>query len=407
MCHDGDLYGAQRSLELIVRHLPAQAYARFVSLARPGPLENRLSDCPNTQVLRHKRLQWVKHDIRTWPQRVGDATMLLWSVFSRSWALFQTIRREKIQLVHTNSLVSLEGPLAAALARVPHVWHIRELFMEPSPKLHMVLGRWFSRQVIDRLSDSVLCISDAVRRQFGLYAEYDPQRYQVVLNAFEGMPDPSSIVRSGPEFDRLRALCLKVLKVPVSDTLDGVFRIGYIGRISEGKGLHELLEAVHLLRRERFSVELLIAGDFVDEAYRDYIGDLLERYALESGIHFLGRLDNLEPVYAAIDAVVVPSLNEPFGRVVIETMCQGIPCVATAAGGIPEIIEHGVTGLLYPPGEPETLAGCLRDLIESPWKRESLQENAGRMVLQRFTIEQQIRKLDECYQSVLIRHQLC
>jgi glycosyltransferase involved in cell wall biosynthesis len=400
------LYGSQRSLELIVRHLPP-AYRRFVSLARSGPLEARLAACPDTTVLHHRRVQWVKHDPRTWLRRIGDATILPLAAIWRAWLLAKVIRREKIDLVHTNSVVSLEGPLAAALTGVPHVWHIRELFMARSPKFHLVLGRWLSCRIIDRFSDAVLCISEAVRQQFGPDVDIDP-RYRVIPNALEVAAPVfgTTLVPGGPDIARLRSLCLKVLGLPERD----VFRIGYIGRLSEGKGFHELVEALHHLspgpHEGNPAVELVVAGDFVDDAYRQRIDDLLARYSLASTVRFLGQREDLEPVYAVIDVLAVPSANEAFGRVVIEAMRQGIPCVATAAGGIPEIIEPDVTGLLYPPGEPETLALRLRELMDSSWKRETLRENAGRMVSQRFTIETQIRMLDECYQSVLRHHHL-
>lgn len=399
VCHDGDLYGSQRSLELIVKHLPPSKYHRFVSLARSGPLEDRLAACPNTTVLHHRRVQWVKHDPRSLFQRLGDAAILPATALWRAWPLARIIRREGIELVHTNSLVSLEGPLAAALAGVPHIWHIRELFMTRSPKFHLVLGRWLSRRIVDRFSDAILCISEAVRRQFGPDAEADPRRYRVIPNALEGK-DSSALTPGGPDADRMRALCLKGLDLPERET----FRIGYIGRLSAGKGFHELVEALHRLHQSNVAVELVVAGDFVDETYRQRIDELLTRYSLTHAVRFLGQRNDLEPVYAIIDALAVPSANEPFGRVIIEAMRQGIPCVATAAGGIPEIIEPDVTGLLYPPGEPETLALRLRELMESPRKRETLRENAGRMVSQRFNIETQIRMLDECYQSVLRHH---
>ncbi len=402
ICHDGDLYGSQQSLNLIVKHLPSPDYQAFVSVARPGPLCRLLEQYPNTSVREHRRLQWVKHDPRTPTQRIVDVLNLLLLALPRTWRLFNTIRREKINVVHTNSTVSLEGALAAAMAGIPHVWHIRELFMQPGPKFHMVLGRRLGRWIIDRFSDQVVCISHVVRNQFGEYAERDPDKYAVIYNAMELPAREDLTPLNDPQNAILRSLSLRALNLPDHKH---VFRIGYIGRISEGKRLHELLEAVAMLRRRDLKVELLVAGNFVDEEYKQRIRQQITDEGLFQHVFLLGYQSKLDEVYYSIDVLVVPSLNEPFGRVVIEAMAHGVPCVAADSGGIPEIIQQGETGVLYPPGDAAALAGILEELSIAFWKLEALRQNARRMVGERFNIEAQIRQLDACYRSILTRHQ--
>jgi glycosyltransferase involved in cell wall biosynthesis len=127
---------------------------------------------------------------------------------------------------------------------------------------------------------------------------------------------------------------------------------------------------------------------------------------LKHTVRFLGYQDDLKPLYEVLDVLAVPSLNEPFGRVVIEAMANGVPCVAADSGGIPEIIDSGDTGILYPPGDVHALADILEELMTAFWKLETIRQNARRMVYERFNIESQVRILDECYQSVIARHQL-
>lgn len=401
ICHDGDLYGSQRSLSLIVANLPAESYQCFVSIARPGPLRELLDSYPNTVVLAHKRLQWVKHDARNWAQRIGDCLSLLVSAIPRVWYLFNTIRQEKINVVHTNVTVSLEGALAAALAGVPHIWHIRELFMEISPKFHMVLGRRFSRWVIDRFSDQVICISKAVRDQFEHYAEDDPDKYRLIYNAMPLDNLQPLLLWNDPQRAILKSLALGNLKLYDAKS----FRIGYIGRLSAGKGFHELLEAFAMLRKRGLNVELLVAGSFVDAPYEQRIRAMVEQDNMADSVQFLGYQQDLTAIYELLDLLVVPSVNEPFGRVVIEAMASGVPCIGANAGGIPEIIDNYDTGWLYPPGDVYALSGMIEELTGAFWKLETIRQNARRMVCERFNIETQIRMLQECYQSVIIRHQ--
>lgn len=401
ICHDGGLYGSQQSLHLLLKHLSPERYECLVSLARPGPLADILAAYPHVRVMAHRRLQWVKHDRRALLQRVGDVLNLMLTGFLRVWWLYGVIRREQIDLVHTNSSVSLEGALAAALAGVPHVWHVRELLMEESPKFQPVLGRWLMRWVIDRYADLVLCISQAVRDQFEALANEDPERYVLLYNALE--IDESPLPLRHEERQRaLRTLSLQVLNLPADDE---VLWVGYIGRLSEGKGFHDLLAAAGLLRARGVPVRLVVAGGFVDTAYQQRIDDLLTRTGMRPYVHLLGYREDLAPVYPCLDVLVVPSYNEPFGRVVIEAMIQGVPCVGTDSGGIPEIITDGETGLLYPTGEANALADCLADLVEAPWKLEALRQNARRMVSERFNIEAQVKALDTWYQSIIRRHQ--
>jgi len=352
ICHDGDLYGSQQSLNLMVKHLPADRYRGYVSMARSGPLEVLLRHYPQVVVTKHKRLQWVKHDPRSLLQQIGDIFALIATALPRTWHLFNTIRREKINVVHTNSTDSLEGALAAGLAGVPHIWHIRELFMEESPKFHMVLGRKISRWFIQHFSDTVICISEAVRNQFGPYLEEDPDQFQVIYNALELDENRPLLPQNDPQRIILRSLAPSALGL--GDTR--IFRVGYIGRLSEGIGFHELLDAVILLKQRDITVEVVVAGNFVDEAYQERITSTIQHAGLEEEIHFLGYQEDLAPLYEVIDVLAVPSLNEPFGRVIIEAMANGVPCIAANAGGIPEIIDQGMTGLLYPPGDAYALA---------------------------------------------------
>lgn len=423
ICHDGHIYGSQQSLSLIVQNLPTERYRCLVSVARPGPLVELLQQNPQTRVIQHRRIQWVKHDQRSPLQKIGDCINLLAVAPVRVFSLWRLIRREKIDIVHSNSTVSLEGALAAALAGVPHIWHIRELFMEENPKFHLVLGRYVSRWLIDRLSTGVICISEAVRNQFSSYLQQQPEKYRLIHNALPLRPALlASIPGTIPEMPGQRESdttpvteesCFNALQ------LKG-FTIGYIGRLSVGKGFHDLLAAFILLRKssnkapawlesEEESVlspklKLRVAGSFVDVDYERRIQETIAKNpGLAEDIEFLGYVSNLAPVYNTLAVLVVPSLNEPFGRVVIEAMANGVACIGTNAGGIPEIIDNDSNGLLYEPGNPEQLAAQLKLLMQNRHKLETIRQNAGRMVYERFNIETQIRTLEKCYQSVIAR----
>ena len=100
----------------------------------------------------------------------------------------------------------------------------------------------------------------------------------------------------------------------------------------------------------------------------------------------------------------MPSRNEPFGRVVIEAAIFDVPTIGENSGGLPEIITHGETGWLYSEGDFHKLAICIEDLFNSFQEVKQIGENAGRMVRDRFTMDQQIAQLLEIYRDVLPEH---
>ena len=392
----------------MVRYLPAVSYQCFVSIANAAvqsdplqqadAMQDLLERQPNTVVLRHAGILWVQTGKRHWAQQIGDCLGLLLSAFPRVWHLFNTIRQEKINLVHTNVTDSLEGALAAALAGVPHIWHIREKHASG----HMILGRRFSCWLIERLSDLVICDSAPAREQFERYKDEDPDKYRLIHNAvpLEASPRPL-LLWNDPQRLILKSLALNQLGI-----LDiKAFRVGYVGLVSAANGFDELLDAFTLLRKRGLLMELLVTGCFADDVEAQRVKSKIEQAQLMDWVHFLGEPVDRAPVYEVLDLLVAPSLNPGRAEAVVEAMANGVPCIGVNAGAVAELIESHETGWLYPAGDAYALSGMIEELGGAFWKLETIRQNARRMVCERFNIESQIRMLQECYQSVIIRHQ--
>ncbi len=145
-------------------------------------------------------------------------------------------------------------------------------------------------------------------------------------------------------------------------------------------------------------VHALIVGTalFEDEAYPL----LLERRAAALGlaerVHFLGYRDDVPALMREVDVVVHASTApEPFGRVVVEAMLASTPVVATCVGGVPEIIEHGVTGLLVSPGDPSALEEAVRALMADRLWAGQVGRRGEEAALRRFGLQPMLRRLDE------------
>ena len=394
ICHDGAVYGSQESLLQLLSSINPQEVTAYVSVARPGPLLEKLEVLPQVHVLNHQRIGWFKHDPRSWFSRICDILSLLYGCVFRLVSIITHIHKYDIELVHTNSVVSLEGALAAWVMRVPHVWHIRELFYWDNPKLFPTLGKHLTRLIIERLSSRIICISSAVQQQF-----IHLPKTVLIPNAFFPPPE-SSVILEQDSLLKTQSPCL--------------FQLGYVGRISEGKRLHVLIEALSRLKQQHppdtpFPYYLTVVGGFVDIPYQTRVERLVKDLDLSQHIALVGYQSKevLYRYYAQWDCLVLPSFNEPFGRVLIEAMTFGLPCIASNSGGVPDIITQLDVGVLFQPDSPEDLAAQLNALFFVPdvtlaaKHRQAISQAARRSALNRFNIESHKASILSVYKACI------
>ena len=176
--------------------------------------------------------------------------------------------------------------------------------------------------------------------------------------------------------------------------------IGYVGRIVRDKGIEDLAAAWATLRVEHGDLRLLLCGDFeADDAVSAEVRNALLR---DNRVHFTaGFVEETPPIYSAIDICVLPSHREGLGNVCLEASAMRIPVVATRIPGCVDAVEDGVTGLLVPPRDPESLAGALHRLILDPDLRRRLGEEGRRFVTARFSEEMVCNLLFSEYLALL------
>ena len=146
---------------------------------------------------------------------------------------------------------------------------------------------------------------------------------------------------------------------------DRPLRLIYVGRLEKVKGLDMLLAAMEILKAENQDIRLTIVGD---GGLRSWLESELESRGLSDRIALAGQVpfgQELFNLYRSADVMVLPSYSEGLPLVLIEAMANSLPVVATAVGGIPEIVEHEKNGLLVPPGNPGEFAVAIRRLAVS------------------------------------------
>ena len=185
----------------------------------------------------------------------------------------------------------------------------------------------------------------------------------------------------------------------------GASVVGMVGRLDPWKGHRELLEAAAQVEGAVF----WIVGDVTFGSAQKRLADYktsLEQLATELGIsdrvRFLGRRDDMPHVIAALDLLVHPSNEpEPFGRSIAEAQAGGKAVIGTRAGGIPELIDEGDTGLLVPPGDSSALAAAIRRLLDDPALRASMGARAREQAQERFTVARHVASVQAVYDELL------
>lgn len=174
------------------------------------------------------------------------------------------------------------------------------------------------------------------------------------------------------------------------------YTIGVLGRLDKLKGQHILLRAVPEVVKQHPNVMFLIAGDETagEHGYKEYLLKLCRELDIERYVKYLPFTDDVPRLMAALDVFVLPSFSETFGLVVVEAMAMQRPIIATNAGGLPEIITNGRTGLLIRPRDATAVAWAIHRVLSDSALRLSLGHLAREEALRRYDI-------DSCVDSLL------
>lgn len=293
-------------------------------------------------------------------------------------ALARLIRRERIDVVHVgNGLrANFDGFLACRLTRTPFVCHVKGFEKYGSRE------RWASRR-----TDMLLCMTQAILahcREKGLV----PRRARVVYDAVDEAwlrPQRSAASVRG-EFG-----------VP-----SGAPCAGIVGNIQEWKGQQVLVEAMAQVVRTHPDARCLIVGGThrAGESYGAALRARCDVLGLRERVHFVGFREDVPDIMNALDVVVHASIRpEPFGRVILEGMLLGKPVVATAAGGVLELIEDERTGFLVPPGDVAALARVLEKIFDAPQAAAAIGLRAQAWARRRFSLTRQVAEMSDIYES--------
>lgn len=292
--------------------------------------------------------------------------------------IYRALGAARPDIVHTNSTkMHLLAGTAARLRRLPVVWHMRDLLTEEGAR------RWL-RRAVARVRPEVIAISEAVAGQFDDMA----CRVHVVPNGI-----PLGRFAPGAEPEGLREEL---------GLAEGAPTVIVVGRLTPWKGHEVLLRAWRLVVRRVPGARLLVAGEvaFWEDGYDEQLRSQAEELGVADAVRWLGLREDVPELLRLSDVLVLPSIDEPFGRVVIEAMAAGLVVVATASGGVPEIVVDGRTGLLAPPGEHEPLADAICELLADEDRAREMGQAGRARALERYDVRRVARQVQELYEEL-------
>ena len=304
--------------------------------------------------------------------------------------LARLMRTERPDILHTHTAkAGAVGRLAAALAGpgrprvVVHTFHGHVL-----TGYFGRLGSAFFRTVetaLARGSDALVAVSPQVRDDLVRLRVAPADRFAVVRLGID--LEPRVHATAHPAASR-RALGLGPER----------FVVGWFGRMTAVKRTHDLVDVLAGLRQLGVDACLLLVGDGADR-------ERLEQRAYEQGLarhcFFLGYQEDVAPWYAVADAVVLTSANEGTPVTIIEALAAARPVVATAVGGVGDVVRDGIDGFLVPVGDTRAMAGRLAEIARDPELGRRLAEAGRRRVLSRYAVERLVSDIDRLYRSLL------
>jgi glycosyltransferase involved in cell wall biosynthesis len=305
-----------------------------------------------------------------------------WLAFVKLWREF---KKERFDIVHTHTAkAGALGRLAARLAGVPVVIH--------TPHGHNFYG-YFNRfasglvilieKFLAIFTDRIITLTELEKADYLKFKVADGKKAILIYMGLEldgFLPgDPVKIKER--------------LKINDQDKV-----VGYVGRLEPIKGPQFFVEAARICLENNSVARFILVGE---GSLRQELEEKVASWGLKAKIIFLGWRYDIADIMSILEILVLPSLNEAVGIVLLEAQSLGIPVVASEVGGVPEMIQDKQTGILVRPGSAAALALAVNNLLSDPERLRSMSALGKNWVKDRFKAEDMVSKISCLYQELL------
>lgn len=301
----------------------------------------------------------------------------LFSMIRTVGRLVEIIKKENIEIIHARSRVPAWIAYLAArktnrvFITTCHGYYKRHVFT-------FVMG-W---------AKIVICPSNVIARH--------------MINDFKVPHERIRLIPRSVDLDKF-----KFISPDIKRKTD--FNVGIVGRITPLKGHSYFIKAMARLKSRIHNLKIWIIGDVPGskEAYKEELQILVKRLGIASCTQFLGTQRDIPAVMESLDLLVMPTIaQEAFGRVIIEAQAAGVPVVATKVGGVVDIIEDEVTGLLVPPADPKALTEASYRIFENKEFAAKMSKAAYKKVNDCYGVELMVKRTLAVYNEALSRRKI-
>jgi len=377
--HTAEVSGAERSLLELIEELPEFAEPL---LATP---DGRLSEEARRRGIATTKISGTAGSLKLHPTRTPRA---LAEIGIAAGEILLAARRHRAVLIHANS-VRAGVALGLTHSSAATVVHVRDCL--PPGRVSAATMRLIAATATTVVANSEYT-ADSVRRL-------------APKGELEVVHNPVDLERWDPaRIDRVHA------RAKLRQVRPRALLLGVVAQLTPWKGQDTAIAALDLLRRENVDAHLMLIGSakFVSGSTRfdnlTYEKGLKERVAelrLEDRVSWLGEREDIVELVAALDILLLPSWEEPFGRALIEAMALEVPVIATSVGGPPEILSDGREGYLVEPRNPEAWSEAIRLVAENDALSRSMGRAGRARVAQAFSLDRHVSSMLDIYEQAL------
>lgn len=301
--------------------------------------------------------------------------------------LWKYLKEHNTDLVHTQlEFAATLGSLASRLCRLPNVCTIHTMpsqDMSLQWKAHQQL-EWFSLKLF---CDRVISVSDEARQYHIDISNSAPQKIVTLYNGIDLSPYQNPVRTSEREFIR------REFGIPADANL-----LVTVAVLRELKGIQFMIRAMPTILETFPNAYYLIVGD---GDHRGALEEEVKHAGVGKHVIFAGARKDIPRVLAAGDIFALPTLTEALPTVLAEAMASRLPIIASAVGGVPEMIVDGENGILVAAGDVDELKGASERLLADPLLMTQMGEAGWQVVNQKFNITTQVRKLEQLYLDLI------
>ena len=302
--------------------------------------------------------------------------------FSKS--LYKIIKKNQIRIIHANSFrAAFYSLLVAKLLKIPLVWH-----------MHDILDYRLFNKIFIKLTSfgasKIICVSKAVKENLIIFG-VNSEKCRVIYNSI----DKNKFLNTNVIYGKFR----KEFNIPQDAIL-----IGSIGQIAEWKGQEIFLNSISKVLIKYPKVKFTIVGDVIsekEERYKKTLKRFVKKNNLEKVVFFTGFRENISQIITDLNIIVHTSIKpDPLPTVIIEAMALGKPVIATNVGGVHELINHNLNGLIIPPKDPQKLSQAILKMLNNPELIKKMGKEGMIIADKKFGPIQNISKINNIYQNI-------